>query len=610
MNYAKPTDDFVPTLDKLGATVPEDVDAKAVTAAWFKSFASSLESHDIDKVVGLFIEESYWRDMLALTWDFRTFHGTSKIRQFLSDQLKEMKPRAFELKDEYLGLQKPYPDIVWINAMFNFETETGLASGVLRLVPTASGDWKAFGVFTNLENLKGFPEKVGHLRSQAFNHGKWATARQRELEFRDSEPTVLIIGGGQSGLEIAARLKCLDITSLIIEKNERVGDNWRHRYEALCLHDPVWYDHMPYIPFPPTWPVFTPALKLANWLEHYVEALELNVWTSTAVTVVSQGKDNKWTVAVKRGDGQERTFVVNHVIFACGLGSGEASFPKYPGMDKFKGQILHSTQHKKATDHAGKKVVIVGACTSAHDLAVDYYQHGVDVTMYQRGSTYVTSSRSGEFHNHDALGLYSEGAPPTDISDRMVASFPHFKNIGLAQRQTRRIAEADKLIRGYDRELLDALTQRGFQLNMGIKDTGFGMLAWSRAGDTGASGLIADGKIKLKSKSQIESFTENGIKFDDGSELQVDVVVFATGIGSARDGLLKLLDDSAGKKLKPIWGFNEEGEINGAWRDLGLPRLWTMMGNLAFCRFYSRHVALQVKAIEEGVFGTRYSAEA
>ncbi|KAF8893477.1 hypothetical protein BD779DRAFT_1506493 [Infundibulicybe gibba] len=604
MSYAEPTDAFVPTLDKLGATVPEDADAKAIAAAWFKLFASSLESYDVNKVVGLFIEESYWRDMLALTWDFRTFHGTSKIRQFLSDRLKETKPRAFELKDEYLGLQKPYPDIAWVNAMFSFETEVGLASGILRLVPTANGDWKAFGIFTTLEDLKGFPEKAGHLRSQAFNHGKWAAARQQEMEFRDSEPTVLIVGGGQSGLEVSARLKCLDISSLIIEKNPRIGDNWRNRYEALCLHDPVWYDHMPYIPFPPTWPVFTPALKLANWLEHYAEAMELNVWTSSTVTSVKQGKSNKWDVTVRRGDGQERTFIVNHVIFACGLGSGEAIFPKYPGMDQFKGQTLHSTQHKRATDHAGKKVVIIGACTSAHDIAVDYYQHGIDVTMYQRDSTYIMSVKNG-------LGLlmggvYDEDAPPSYVADRMVASFPHLKNVGLSQRLTRRIAEADK-------DILDSLTKRGFRLNMGIQGTGFGMLAWSKAGGyylgTGASQMIADGKIKLENKSQIERFTEHGLKFEDGSELKADVIICATGIGNARDGLIKLVGESVGKNLKPIWGLNEEGEINGVWRDLGVPGLWSMIGNLALCRFHSKHVALQIKAMEEGLFGTRYSAQ-
>ena len=72
-------------------------------------------------------------------------------------------------------------------------------------------------------------------------------------------------------------MKMLGIPTLIIDKNQAVGDNWRKRYHQLVLHDPVWYDHMPYLPFPDFWPVFTPKDKLVDWFETYVKALELNV---------------------------------------------------------------------------------------------------------------------------------------------------------------------------------------------------------------------------------------------------------------------------------------------------------------------------------------------
>ncbi|PFH45534.1 hypothetical protein AMATHDRAFT_71621 [Amanita thiersii Skay4041] len=593
----------LPTLDRLNAVVPDALDESKVVADWLSALSNALESNDLGSLSGLFLEDSWWRDMLALTWDFRTFRGTPAIIQFLQDRIPSTHPRAWKPRQEYLELQCLADDLAWISAFFDFETDVGIASGIVRLVPTANGDWKAHVVYTNLENLKGFPEKLGPLRNPLPNHGSWAEERKREAEFVDTDPAVLIIGGGQSGLDVAARLKCLDIRSLIVEKNERVGDNWRNRYEALCLHDPVWYDHMPYLSFPPNWPTYSPARKIANWLEIYAEAMELNIWTSSTVTKAVQDPASKvWKVTIKRSDGSERVMSVKHIVFGTGLSSPEPKIPQIPGMDKFKGQLLHSLQHKKATDHAGKKVVIVGACTSAHDIAHDYYNHGIDVTMFQRGSTYVMSTKNG----WDVLfrGLYCEGGPPADIADRVNASYPHLMSMEIAQRNVKEIAKLDK-------DVLDGLTKRGFRINFGIQGTGFGMLAWSKAGgyylDVGASQLIADGKIKLKNDSRIKEFTETGILFENGSELPADVVVFATGLGDIREQIRQVCGDEVTNACTRIWGLNKEGELNGAWRDLGVPGLWYMLGNFALCRFHSKHIALQIKAIEEGVFGERYT---
>lgn len=229
----------LPTLDKLRGEIPSDLDARKVAAEWLQSFATHVRSGDIDRIVDLFVEDALFRDILALTWDFRTFEGTHEIKKFLQDRLPEVKPSSFKLKDDYLELQQPYPDLAWIQALFEFETDVGLGSGVFRLVPTSDGTWKAHTMFTNLEDLKGFPEKIGPLRDQEPNHGKWAEKRRKEIEFEGQEPVVLVVGAGQSGLDIAARLKFLDVPTLVVETHKRIGDQWRQRYEALCLHDPV-----------------------------------------------------------------------------------------------------------------------------------------------------------------------------------------------------------------------------------------------------------------------------------------------------------------------------------------------------------------------------------
>ncbi|KAJ7648069.1 hypothetical protein FB45DRAFT_895162 [Roridomyces roridus] len=596
----------LPTLENLGVTsVPDDLDVASIAAEWMASFTACAERGDAEGVAALFIPESHWRDMLALTWDFRTFNGLPAIRQFLTDRLASAKLSDIRVKEGLTGLQRPYPDIAWIQIGFDFATQgnVGQASGIVRIVPQSSGPWKAHHIYTNLEDLTGFPEKLGPRRNFAPNHGKWVSEREKSVAFENENPTVLVIGGGHSGLDMAARLKCLDVRTLVVERNPRIGDNWRNRYEALCLHDPVWYDHMPYLPFPPTWPVFTPAMKLGDWLESYAKAMELDVWTSSVVRTARKNDSGTWDVVVER-QGKERTFTVKHVVFALGLGANEGKLPSYPGMDRFKGETLHSTQHKRASDHLGKKVVIIGACTSAHDIAADYYEHGVDVTIFQRSSTYVMSTKHGA--RRLLSPVYWEGGPPTDLADRLAASFPLFMSIELKRREARLIAEDDK-------EVLDGLRRRGFRLDMGQMDAGIAISLGSRGGgyylDVGASQMIVDGKIKLKNDSQIAEFTETGLKFENGSELPADVIVFATGLGDPRVGIRRVCGDVVADQCKPLWGLNEEGEIHGIYRDVGIPGLWYMTGNLALSRFHSKHVALQIKAMEEGQFGERYSLQ-
>jgi len=259
----------LPTLSKLGnPLVPEDLEAPQIASEWLSSFSKFAEKENIDGVLSQLVDSSfesgifdpqsdsskplpsgvsvYWRDCLALTWAFRTFEGTPKIRKFLSDRLQVTKMSNLQLKkDVPATLQRIGPDLVWIAFMFTFETAFGSCTAVARLVPIRSGPdgestvWKAHTIFTNLEDLKGFDEKIGPRRNPKPNHGKWEDEREKEVLFEDKDPTVLIIGGGHGGMTVAARLKALDVTSLIIEKNERIGDNWRARYDALCLHDPV-----------------------------------------------------------------------------------------------------------------------------------------------------------------------------------------------------------------------------------------------------------------------------------------------------------------------------------------------------------------------------------
>jgi hypothetical protein len=191
-----------PTLGRLGIKLPAKIDALATMSQWFSSFAKSLELADVQHVTDLLFADGFWRDLLSLTWDFRTFYS-SDILTFLNDRLTGAKVSKVTLNEGSVQLQKPYPDVVWIHASFTFETALGICSGIVRLMPTADDTWKAHTIFTNLEDLHGHPEMVGARREQAPNHGQWLSKRRREIECEgpDEQPSVVIIGAGQSGLE-------------------------------------------------------------------------------------------------------------------------------------------------------------------------------------------------------------------------------------------------------------------------------------------------------------------------------------------------------------------------------------------------------------------------
>lgn len=410
------------------------------------------------------------------------------------------------------------------------------------------------------------------------------------------------IGAGQAGLAAAARLKTIDVEALVIDTEDRIGDNWRRRYRQLVLHDPVWSDHMPYIHFPANWPIFTPKDKLAGFLEAYAELMELNVWTRTRLVSSSYDeKAHEWTATVERtlpdGSKVTRTFHPRHIILATGH-SGKINYPVVKGMDGFKGDLLcHSSEFPGAKlESQGKKAVIVGSCNSGHDIAQDYVEKGYDVTMVQRSSTCVVSSEG--ITDIGLKGLYDQDAPPIEDADLWAYSIPGeiFKLLqsGIAQAQA-----------AHDAETLKGLEKAGFKLDMGPDNAGLMIKYFERGGgyyiNVGASQLIIDGKIKVKQGQEITEVLPHGLKFADGTELEADEIVFATGFGNMRDRAREILGDEVAERLGGVWGYDNEGEMRNIWRRSGHPGVWFMGGNLSFCRYFSRHLALQIKALELGL---------
>lgn len=400
----------------------------------------------------------------------------------------------------------------------------------------------------------------------------------------------------------------LGVKALIIDQNDRVGDNWRKRYHQLVLHDPVWYDHMPYLPFPAQWPVFTPKDKLADFFVAYASLLELNVWTSTSLGESAKWNESKkcWEVVVvtdkvDEDGGLSRNKTIlhpRHIIQATGH-SGKKNQPTFPGAENFRGdRLCHSSEFSGARpDGRGKKAVVVGSCNSAHDIAQDFAEKGYDVTIVQRSSTCVVSSSS--ITDIALKPLYSETSPPVAEADLLLQGLPSAVLKAAEAATTAKQADNDKSI-------LEGLAKAGFKTDKGIDGSGLLIKYFSRGGgyyiDVGASQLIADGKIGVKQGQEIAEVLPNGLRFADGSELEADEVVLATGYQSMRSQTRQLLGDAVADKVSEVWGYNEEGEMRTVWQRSGHPGLWLHGGNLALCRYYSLPLALQIKGIEEGLY--------
>jgi len=578
---------------------------------WLEAFGQALERGDARAIAALFQAESHWRDVLAFTWHLRTVSGGARLAEALARRVDDVRPTGFRIAE---GRTPPRrvrrAGVESIEAIFAFETAVGRGSGVLRLTPDANGGLRAWTLLTLLDELKGFEERAGARRpkgetySRDFGGENWLDIRNRARAYADRDPTVLVVGGGQAGLAAAARLGALGVDTLIVDPMERVGDNWRKRYHALTLHNQVQVNHLPYVDYPETWPVYIPKDMLANWFESYVDALELNFWTGTEFLGGSYDPaERRWTVRLRRPDGGERVVRPRHVVMATGTVSGAPNVPRPPGLETFEGDVVHSSAYQDGGAWKGKKAIVVGTGNSGHDAAQDLHCAGAEVTMVQRGSTTVVGLEpSGQL----IYSLYSEG-PPLDDCDLLASSLPY-----PVLHRGHQLATQEML--KHDKALLEGLTARGFRHDIGYDQTGFLMKYFRQGGgyylNVGCSDLIVEGKIGLVQYDEIERFAPDGAKLRDGRTLAADLIVLATGYRPQQELVGRLFGPDVADRIGQIWDWDpERGEVRNMWKRTAQDGLWFIAGSLAQCRISSRWVALQIKAVEESLIAPAMPAD-
>ena len=587
MNLGQPT--FV--------AVPNTPD-HALATQWLSQFGTALARLDKPAIEALFDADCHWRDLFAFTWSITPSEGVDNIANVILVKQPSVKARDFKLAEGRQGprrLKRIGVDV--LEVLFQFETDIGHCYGVLRLL--ASDPSKAFQVLTSLNELTGFEEQTGKRRptgaaySRNFGGTNWQDQRLESQAYNDREPTVLIVGGGQSGLSVAASLVLLGIDTLLIDKYPRIGDSWRKRYHSLALHNITDLNNLPHLPFPPHWPSYLPKDMLGNWLEIYAQTMEINNWTNTELgSAKYDDSEARWTAVLRNNDGTERTVRPRHLIFANGL-VGKPSMPDLPGLKDFKGKVMHTSAFSSGANWKGKRALVLGTGTSAHDVAQDLHSNGADTTIIQRGSTTVVSidpSLTLTYGLYDGITI-DDGDLLSSINTLPVAK-RNFKQV------TARMVDLDK-------EIIEGLIARGFKWDKGDDDTGYQLKIRTRYGgyylNAGCSELIVSGDIGLLQFDQIERFAPEGALMKDGSLKSADLLIMGTGYVPQEVVVKELLGTDVAEKIGPVWGIAPDGEMNNMWRRTPQEGLWFVGGSFTNCRIYSRYVAMQVKAIEEGL---------
>jgi putative flavoprotein involved in K+ transport len=576
-----------------------------IVKVWLSKLNASLESNDFASAAKLFGSQSFWRDLIAFTWNIKTLEGRDAIRHMLEQTVPPLAPVRFSIEGTAQNAEG------MVTAWLTFETKLSRGKGHLRL-----RDGKGFTILTSMEELKGHEELQGPTREQGITHGafknrqNWLEQKARDEETLGStrQPYCVIIGGGQGGIALGARLKRLGVPTIILEKNRRAGDSWRNRYKSLVLHDPVWYDHLPYIPFPKHWPVFTPKDKMGDWLEMYTKVMELNYWSSSeCLSAAFDQATKEWTLRINR-NGKEVMLKPRQLVFATGS-YGPPREIQVPGAEKFKGEQYHSSAFKSGAPYRGKRCIVVGANSSAHDMCADLWENDAEVTMIQRSPTTVV--RSETLMKMAFTGLYSEQALQNGITvekaDLIFASTPFrlltHSQIPLAAKMAER-----------DAYLLKRLNKAGFQTDLGEDNSGQMMKALRTGSgyylDVGCSELIASGQVKVRSSVELEHIKENSVVLTNGGELPADLIIYATGYLPMNEWVAKIISREVADRVGPNWGYGSgtkgdpgpwEGELRNMWKPLKQEALWFHGGNLHLSRHYSQYVALQLKVRMENI---------
>jgi hypothetical protein len=202
-SHVEPGSVNIPIADLSAVPTSKPDDARSVASEWVAAFNDAIQNRKYANLLDLFLEESYWRDHLALAWDFQTLKGPKKIIEFLKHSKNGNRLKSVAIDDS-----SPFraPHVAGfggksqgVETFLTVETDVGSGLGLAKLVEDR-GKWKAFTLFTSMRELKGHEEATFGRRPQGVDHGgkpgrkNWQERRVADSNFENSDPAVLIVG--------------------------------------------------------------------------------------------------------------------------------------------------------------------------------------------------------------------------------------------------------------------------------------------------------------------------------------------------------------------------------------------------------------------------------
>lgn len=398
----------------------------------------------------------------------------------------------------------------------------------------------------------------------------------------------------------------MGIRALIVDKNSRVGGAWTDRYQSVTLNTPKYTDHFPFMKLPEEGAAYMSGEDMVRFMKLYGEKMGLEIKLSTKVTKAEYDeKTRSYRVETQREGGEKHIFSAKHVVLATGVFSEEPIIPTIASPDVFKGLVYHSGQHKSASqvpDLDDKKIVVVGCGSTGHDIAADFVAGGAkEVTMFQRSPIFCVSDKAIETI---LLPIWNMDGVTTEEADVLGNSLP-LKLIRTVS------IDLTRLMYAHDKATIEGLKKAGMALRTGEDGYGIADYQLIHGGrfyiDRGASQMIADGRIKIRRcEGGISAFRPDGLVLADGTQLDADVVVYATGYRGVEVTVESIMGPEVARKIGAIGGLDAENERIGWWRPTGVPGFWYMTGSFLWCRQFSLPLALQIAAVEKGLNSTHY----
>jgi putative flavoprotein involved in K+ transport len=338
-----------------------------------------------------------------------------------------------------------------------------------------------------------------------------------------AEPTnhtdrpVYVIGGGPGGLAAAYALRARGLRAVVLEKSDRVGASWRRHYDRLHLHTTRRLSSLPGLPMPRRFGRWVSRDNVVRYLEKYAEHHELEIVTGVEVSRIDRSPDGTGWLLHATG-GRELTGAA--VVVATGY-NHTPRIPDWPGRDTYTGELLHAADYRNAKPFADRDVLVVGIGNTGAEIAVDLVEGGASrVRLSVRTAPHIVRRTTAGW-----------AAQYTAV---LVRRLP----VGLVDRLARPVAKLsvpDLSAHGLPRPdtgLYSRVTEGSIPVQ-----------------DVGLIDAVRKGRVEIV--AAVEAFEDGKVVLADGTRVEPDAMIAATGYRRALEGLVGHLDvlDPRGKPV-------------------------------------------------------------